>query len=153
MGRSGQWVENLSGEAAYRSFQPAPLPPSPPLSLDDETTALLLKASRSLQKLDAFARYVPNADLFVSAYVRKEALLPPQRRARDSLHSLFSYVEQHPIYTIGAAREALDMSYNSAAAATKKLVDLGIVKEVTNAARNRVFVYEDYLGIIREGTE
>lgn len=69
------------------------------------------------------------------------------------MRSLFSYIEQHPIYTIGAASEALDMSYNSVAAATNKLVDLGVVKEATNAARNRVFAYEDYLGILREGTE
>lgn len=84
---------------------------------------------------------------------RNSSLLPPQRRAKDSVRSLFSYIEQHPIYAIGAASEALDVSYNSVASATKKLVDLGIVKEVTNAARNRVFAYEDYLGILREGTE
>lgn len=78
MGRSGTLVENLSGEAAYRSFRPAPLPPEPPLQLDEETVALLVAANRELQRLDDLSRYVPNADLFVSMYVRKEALLSSQ---------------------------------------------------------------------------
>lgn len=379
MGRSGTWVENLSGEAAYWSFRPAPLPPEPPLQLDDETTALLVAANRALQHLDDLSRYVPNADLFVSMYVRKEALLssqiegtqctledlldpgaeenadadvadvvnyvratqfalgrlremplcgrllrevhevllggvrgqeknpgefrrsqnwigpgggslrdaryippnvedmaeaisdlerfinepssldplvraalvhyqfetihpfldgngrvgrllillylmecglirkpvvyisyflkqnqveyydrmmevrkrgsyeqwvrffleaveaaardavgsieklwrlrerneallPPSRRAKDNLRALFSYVEQHPIYAIGGAAKALGISYNSVASLTRKLADLGIVEETTNAARNRVFAYADYLAILREGT-
>ncbi len=84
MGRSGTLVENLSGEAAYRSFRPAPLPPEPPLQLDEETVALLVAANRELQRLDDLSRYVPNADLFVSMYVRKEALLSPKSRARSA---------------------------------------------------------------------
>lgn len=379
MGRSGIWVENLSGEAAFRSFRPASLPPEPPVQLDEEAVALLVAANRELQRLDDLSRYVPNADLFVSMYVRKEALLssqiegtqctledlldpdaeanadadvadvvnyvkatqfalgrlremplcgrllrevhevlmggvrgqekspgefrrsqnwigpgggslrdaryippnvedmaeaisdlerfinepspldplvraalvhyqfetihpfldgngrvgrllillylmecglvgkpviyisyflkrnqveyydrmmevrkrgdyeqwvrffleaveaaahdaacsierlhdlherneallPPSRRAKDNLRALFAYVEQHPIYTIGGAADALDISYNSAASLTKKLVELSIVEETTNGARNRVFAYADYLAILREGT-
>ncbi len=33
MGRSGELVNNLSGEAAYRSFRPTPLPPNPELNV------------------------------------------------------------------------------------------------------------------------
>ena len=47
---------------------------------------------------------------------------------------------------------ALGVSYNTAATAVKKLQELGILKETTNAARNRVFAYEDYLQILRQGT-
>lgn len=32
------------------------------------------------------------------------------------------------------------------------LVELGILQETTNAARNRVFAYEEYLGILRKDT-
>lgn len=379
MGRSGEFVENLSGEAAYLSFRPAPLPPIPPLHMDDEATRLLASASRALQRLDDLSQYVPNADLFISMYVRKEALLssqiegtqctledvldpeadanadadvsdvinyvkatqfalerlqemplcgrllrevhevlmggvrgqeknpgefrrsqnwigpgggslrdaryippnvedmndaiadlekfmnepceldplvcaalahyqfetihpfldgngrvgrllillyliecgligepviyisyflkknqveyydrmmevrksgnyeqwvrffleavdaaasdaaqsierlnslherndallPPSRRAKDNLRALFAYAEQHPIFTIKRAAQGLSLSYNSAATLTKRLEELGIVKETTNASRNRVFAYTDYLDILREGT-
>ena len=46
----------------------------------------------------------------------------------------------------------LDISYNTVATAVKKLVELGILQETTNAARNRVFAYEEYLGILRKDT-
>ena len=34
MGRAGKLKTNLSGEMAYKSFAPAPLPPDPPIELD-----------------------------------------------------------------------------------------------------------------------
>ncbi len=50
--------------------------------------------------------------------------------------------------------EELEVSYNTAATAVKKLVELGmgILEETTNAARNRVFAYEEYLEILRKNT-
>ncbi len=35
--RAGKEVTNFTGDAAYKSFLPAPLPPSPALILDDES--------------------------------------------------------------------------------------------------------------------
>lgn len=34
MQRSGEYIGNLTGEAMYKSFRPAPLPPA--LNMDDE---------------------------------------------------------------------------------------------------------------------
>ena len=48
--------------------------------------------------------------------------------------------------------DALALSYNTVAAGVKKLVALGILQETTNASRNRVFAYEDYLAILRQDT-
>lgn len=78
MSRSGTMVTNLSGELAYASFRPAPLPPNPPIALDDTSLKLLLQATRHIQELNAVAQYVPDAKLFASLYVRKEALLSSQ---------------------------------------------------------------------------
>lgn len=79
--------------------------------------------------------------------------LPKSKRKQDNLRIVFDYLEQHPIIDIKKTAEALSLSYNTVSTAIKKLIDLGIVKETTNAARNRVFVYEEYLGILKEGTE
>lgn len=76
MGRAGEYVRNLSGEMAYDSFRPAPLPPA--LDMDDELVADLVSATRSLAKLDTLSSHIPNMDLFISMYVRKEALLSSQ---------------------------------------------------------------------------
>ena len=76
MGRSGQYITNLSGEAAYKSFRPAPLPPE--IDMDREIAAELADAARALATLDTLSAYIPNMNLFVSMYVRKEALMSSQ---------------------------------------------------------------------------
>ena len=76
--RSGSFVTNLSGEAEYRSFLPSPLPPIPPVELDSETTALLIEANRKVALLDGLSSRIPNMDLFVAMYIRKEALVSSQ---------------------------------------------------------------------------
>ena len=76
--RAGAFVSNLTGEMAYQSFRPAPLPPNPPISLSGELVAKLVDANKKLAALDGLSARIPNMDLFVSMYVRKEALLSSQ---------------------------------------------------------------------------
>ena len=76
--RAGYYKTNLSGEFAYESFVPKPLPPSPPLELNNELINLLGKANREIAKLDAIAHRIPNVRLFISMHVRKEALMSSQ---------------------------------------------------------------------------
>lgn len=76
--RSGSFVQNLSGELAYRSFKPAPLPPNPPVELNSGILRELLEANRKVAYLDGISAKIPNVNLFVSMYVRKEALLSSQ---------------------------------------------------------------------------
>ena len=76
--RAGTFVSNLTGEMAYQSFRPAPLPPNPPIALSGELVAKLVEANKKLAALDGLSARIPNMDLFVSMYVRKEALLSSQ---------------------------------------------------------------------------
>ena len=76
--RAGEWKTNLSGEAAYNSFVPAPLPPNPPVVLDSETLGVLIAAIKSLALLDGLSSRMPNINMLVSMYVRKEALMSSQ---------------------------------------------------------------------------
>lgn len=76
--RSGSLVSNLSGELAYKSFRPTPLPPDPPLTFDGPLSVRIGGANRHLAELDAAARLIPSVDLFISSYVRKEALMSSQ---------------------------------------------------------------------------
>ena len=78
MNRSGEYIRNMTGEAEYRSFRPAALPPEPALELNEEMLRLLVEANRRLAQLDTAAQLIPNTELFVSMYVRKEALMSSQ---------------------------------------------------------------------------
>ena len=76
--RAGHYKSNLSGEMAYKSFMPNPLPPVPPIELTEDIVSLLVKANAGLAVLEGVASRIPNVDLFVSMYVRKEALMSSQ---------------------------------------------------------------------------
>jgi len=76
--RAGEYRSNLSGAMQYKSFVPSSLPPSPPITVDEEMLKILLSAHRNLAKLEGISSQVANVDLFVSMYIRKEALLSSQ---------------------------------------------------------------------------
>ena len=76
--RAGYFRQNLTGELAYSSFVPSSLPPNPPVVLDAEGVELLIAAHRQLAVLEGLAARIPNMELFISMYVRKEALLSSQ---------------------------------------------------------------------------
>jgi Fic family protein len=75
---AGKWKENLSGDFAYKSYVPAPLPPNPSLELDAETLELLISANKRIALLDGLSLRIPNINMFISMYVRKEALMSSQ---------------------------------------------------------------------------
>ncbi len=76
--RAGYYKTNLSGEMAYPSFMPNALPPDPPIEMSEEMIRLLVKANSELAVLESVATRIPNVDLFVSMYIRKEALMSSQ---------------------------------------------------------------------------
>ncbi|MEO8360737.1 MAG: Fic family protein [Vicinamibacteria bacterium] len=79
--RAGQYLTQPTG---YRAFIPAPLPPQPPLDLGGELQRLLSEADRALGRLDGSVLTLPNPDLFVFMYVRKEAVLSSQIEGTQS---------------------------------------------------------------------
>lgn len=68
----------ITGETGVKSFVPAKLPPVPPIQFDTELQNLLSIADRKLGRLDGVTQILPNPDLFVAMYVRKEAVLSSQ---------------------------------------------------------------------------
>ena len=76
--RAGRTVTNLSGDTAYSSFYPSPLPPEPNIEIDTEMRQLLIDAHKKLALLNGLSDRIPNKDLFISMYVRKEALVSSQ---------------------------------------------------------------------------
>jgi Fic family protein len=73
--RAGRFVQQPNG---YVAFEPAPLPPDPPVQLNGELARLLSAADIALGRLDGVTGILPNPDLFVAMYVRQEAVLSSQ---------------------------------------------------------------------------
>ena len=78
MNRAGRFVKQLSGDMQYKSFLPTPLQELMLTEINSELSSLLADTSTSLGRLDGMASYIPDVDLFVSLYIRKEALLSSQ---------------------------------------------------------------------------
>lgn len=76
--RAGIYKNNLSGKMSYKSFMPSGLPPNPPIELDKDIVDLLVKANKQLALLEGISSRIPNIHLFISMYVRKEALMSSQ---------------------------------------------------------------------------
>ena len=79
--RAGTYQNQATG---CRPFIPAPLPPDPPIAIDDELQTLLSAADRALGRLDGSVQTLPDSDLFVLMYVRKEAVLSSQIEGTQS---------------------------------------------------------------------
>lgn len=96
--RSGRYVRQSGG---YRAFIPKPLPPDPPLAIDQEMLTRLSVADRALGRLDGVTEVLPNPDIFIAMYVRREAVLSSQIEGTQA--SLIDVLE----YEADAARKGL----------------------------------------------
>lgn len=81
--REGTYVDSLVADEVVRAYVPPPLPPVPALELGP-LYVLMEKANRALGRLDSIASILPDTDLFLYMYVRKEALLSSQIEGTQS---------------------------------------------------------------------
>ena len=79
-------TSSVSGERV-RAFIPHSLPPEPPLDLSNARQRLLERATLALGRLDSITLLLPDPNLFLYAYVRREAVLSSQIEGTQS--SLF----------------------------------------------------------------
>ena len=83
---------NIAQREKCKSFIPRPLPPEPPLNLDSETIEILSKADIAIGRLSGISEALPNPNLFVAMYVRKEAVLSSQIEGTEaSLEDVLEY--------------------------------------------------------------
>jgi len=87
--------------------------------------------------------------VFESDRVRIEGI---GRRASNALR-VFDALRSRPVATIPDLVSRTGLTYPTTGKLIEKLQDLDIVRELTGRSRNRVFVYDQYLRILSEGTE
>ena len=74
--RTGNYVNQLSGDLSYKAFIPNKLPFE--VKMDSDLQGLLSQADLALGRLDGVADILPNVDFFILMYLRKEATLSSQ---------------------------------------------------------------------------
>jgi len=91
-GQTGYYTPAIAGGIACEAFVPAPLPPNPPLEIDNKLQARINQAMLALGRLDAISTLLPDAHLFLYSYVRKEAVMSSQiEGTQSSLSDLMLY--------------------------------------------------------------
>lgn len=83
-GPQGHYEETSVAGETVRAFVPSALPPSPPIDLGGERQHLHERALLACGRLDGLSALLPDPDLFLYAYVRREALLSSQIEGTQS---------------------------------------------------------------------
>jgi len=87
---SGRVLPFGQGHAAYNAFVPNPLPPT--LSLDTKLFRILSEADRALGELAGLGRTMPNPQLLIGPFMRREAVLSSRiEGTQTSLADLYAY--------------------------------------------------------------
>lgn len=89
---TGREVTVATAGEAFRAFIPHPLPPDPPLAWGESLHALNEQAAMAIGRLDGISALLPAPDIFLYAYVRKEAVVSSQiEGTQSSLSDLLMY--------------------------------------------------------------
>ena len=83
-GETGRYEVTAAGGEQVRAFVPAPLPPVPDLVLDGRLQQSLESAGFALGRLDGVSNLLPDKEIFLYTYVRKEAVLSSQIEGTQS---------------------------------------------------------------------
>ena len=73
------------------------------------------------------------------------------RRANSALRVHQAFVN-HPWHSISSISKMTGHAFAGASAGVRFLEELGMVREITGKSRNRLYVYDEYMSVLNEGT-
>jgi Fic family protein len=86
--------------------------------------------------------------LFTDDRIRIEAM----GQAAGTVSRVHSYLQRKPVLEIPRASQEIEISQPTVTSALRRLEAIGVVREITGKARDRIYVYKEYLDILEEGT-
>ncbi len=102
----------------------------------------------SIQSMDALQR-ITQMQVLYQTYMK----LLQDERATERLIEVINLVFERPIVTVRQVEATLEVPYRSAARYIDKFVQLGILREITGQARNRIFQADEILLAIEGRTQ
>jgi Fic family protein len=81
--RVGSYVVTTFGSESVKAYIPVPLPPNPPVNLS-HLHGRIDRANRAIGRLDGLSNLIPDTNLLLYTYVRKEAVLSSQIEGTQS---------------------------------------------------------------------
>jgi Fic family protein len=79
----------------------------------------------------------------------EEKIITLGKRAKVGLNLLKELYAQ-PVLSVGQIAEALDISFMSASTLAKDFQKLGILTEITDSKRNRLFAFTEYIALFEK---
>ena len=93
------------------------------------------------------------AKLILELFEKDRRRIEQLGRPAASALRVHQYLQSRPIIAIPKAAEKLNLSAPTVRKSVAHLVELGIARETTGRQRGRLFVYNEYLDILNQGTE
>ena len=103
--------------------------------------------------IDTAVQAVKTAKRIMSLLSHDRTRIDRMGQAAGNASRVHSCLQKKPVLEIPRASTELGISQPTVTAALKRLEEIGIVKEITGKARDRIYVYTEYLDILGEGTQ
>ena len=96
---------------------------------------------------------VSTARRLVTLFQEDQGRIESQGRRAGSALRVHQVLKERPIVTLQEVSRMSGLSFPAASSGMVLLTDLGVARELTGRRRGRLFGYDQYLGILNEGTE
>ena len=96
---------------------------------------------------------VRTARSLIALIERDENTIKNMGRASSTALQIYMCFVKNPILNAGAIQNQSSLSVATIHSSLENLVDLGILEEVSQKKRNKIYAYKEYIHILNEGTE
>lgn len=96
---------------------------------------------------------VNTAQRIMKLFTEDRASVETMGQAAGNVARVHSYLQRKPVLVIPRASKDIGISQPTVTAALRRMEEIGVVKEITGKARDRIYVYQAYLDILEEGTQ
>ena len=83
---------------------------------------------------------------------RDQAITAKSGRSASSALRVHQAFVNHPVHSISSISETTGLAFSTASAGVRLLEEIGMVREITRKRRNRLYVYDEYMSVLNEGT-
>lgn len=103
--------------------------------------------------IDTATQATETAQAVLALFQEDRASIDDSGKSTAAVLTIHDYLKRHPIANTTRIKTACGVSLPTVLRSLNVLEELGIVREATGKDRHKVFVYDEYLGILSRGTE